>query len=78
MKLESNSEYTNMVHAILDVLQKYNVSSMNAVIEGDDEHGHLALAIKTTVYPTVAEAQAAVESLSDDDDDEVPSNVTIQ
>ena len=76
MKLVENEEFQSMVHELLEVLEKYDVSSLSAVIEGDEEHGHLALVLSTSVYPTVAEAQAAVENEADDG--EVPSNVTIQ
>lgn len=74
MQLDESKEFQDMVHELLDVLEKYDVSSVSAVIEGDADHGHLALVLGMNVYPTLDEAHAAVLG----SDDEVPLNATVQ
>lgn len=73
---KTSPEYNEMIIEILELLDKYKVSTVTAVIEGDEEMGHVALTVDLNIFPTLEEAFAAVET--DIDEGGVPHGTTIQ
>ena len=73
---KTSPEYNEMIIELLELLEKYNVSTVTAVIEGDEEHGHVALTVDLNIFPTLEEAFAAVKT--DIDEEGAPHGTTIQ
>ena len=73
---KASPEYNEMILEVLELLDKYKVSTVTAVIEGDEEYGHVALTVDLNIFPTLEEAFAAVKT--DIDEGGVPHGTTIQ